>query len=129
MSDISYQVCSINACFNFLVYFYLIYWCICIITCYWCYMYVVCYYINTLITVVQWYTYSYIYIEPIYAFIFISTWILFFLWKKKGVVKLSIARLPVYGKEGFILWTEHSLIIPPILNLYMAQRSGSVTVK
>lgn len=129
MSDISYQVCSINACFKFLVYFYLIYWCICIITCDWCYMYVVCYYINTLITVVQWYTYSYIYIEPIYAFIFISTWILFFLWKKKGVVKLSIARLPVYGKEGFILWTEHSLIIPPILNLYMAQRSGSVTVK
>lgn len=27
----------------------------------------------------------------------------FFYDKKKGVVKLSIARLPVYGKEGFIL--------------------------
>lgn len=52
----------------------------------------------------------------------------FFYEKKKSVVKLSIARLPVYGKEGFILWTEHSLIIPPILNLYMAQVDNGLEV-
>lgn len=128
MSDISYQVCSINACFNFLVYFYLIYWCICIITCYWCYMYVVCYYINTLISPM---IYIFLYLHRAYLCIYFYQYmnLIFSTKKKKSVVKLSVARLPVYGKEGFILWTEHSLIIPPILNLYMAQRSGSVTVK
>lgn len=108
MSDISDQVCSINACFNFLVYIYLIYWCICIITCYWCYMYVVCYYINTLISQM---IYIFLYLHRAYLCIYFYQYMnLIFSTKKKSVVKLSIARLPVYGKEGFILWTEPSLV-------------------
>lgn len=36
--------------------------------------------------------------------LFLSVHESYFLYeKKKSVVKLSIARLPVYGKEGFIL--------------------------